>query len=260
MRRFPLYAFPSTAGTGSEATKNAVLSEVGPGGFKKSLRHANFVPRVAVIDPELHLDTPPSVTAAGGLDAVTQLLEAYVSTGANSITDALALKGLRLAGQALPKLMEGEDTVPLRRDMAVAAYLSGVCLVNAGLGAVHGIASPMGALREIPHGVVCGRLVAPITEITVRALTARSAAGDWAAAASVERYKDVGEALYGATDGRSLNRLSQWLRERADRLGRLSDFGFDEDEIERIGAASGLKNHPHPLTADELASAMRAAL
>ncbi len=256
----PLYAVPSTAGTGSEATKNAVLSEVGPEGFKKSLRHDNFVPRVAVIDPELHLDTPPEITTAGGLDAVTQLLEAYVSTQANPVTDALALQGLHLAGRALPRLIAGADGVSLRRDMALAAYLSGVCLANAGLGAVHGIASPMGALRDIPHGVVCGLLIAPITAATVDRLATRSAAGDGDAAVSIERYRDVARALGDGTGKRDIEALITWLRERAEGLARLSDFGFNGDDLTRIGAASGLKNHPYPLSDDELVSAMKEVL
>jgi alcohol dehydrogenase class IV len=247
----PVYAVPSTAGTGSEATKNAVLSVTGAEGFKKSLRHDHFVPHTAIIDPVLQIGTPPAVTRASGLDAITQLLEAYVSTAANPVTDALALQGLRLGGAALPRLLNGEDAPELRLDMALAAYLSGVCLANAGLGLVHGYASPVGALREIPHGVVCGILVGPVTSRTLDLLSQAGAAG------ALARYDAAAAAVLAGGEGRpgsaagpasasapTARDLVEWFRHLAEPLGGLGDYGFRRDDLASLAGASGMKNHP----------------
>ncbi|MFW5694080.1 MAG: iron-containing alcohol dehydrogenase [Alkalispirochaeta sp.] len=236
----PVYAVPSTAGTGSEATKNAVLSETGPDGFKKSLRHDHFIPHTALIDPLLHVDCPRPVTLAGGLDAVTQLLEAYVSTQANPITDALAAQGLRLAGPALEALVGGADSPLLRRDMAIAAYLSGVCLANAGLGLVHGFASPLGARRDIPHGVVCGLLIGPVTAATVEEMRARSDT------AGVERYAAAARAVGFSAESSNdaVDRLVEWFTGYAEELGTLRDYGFQESDLDALARSAGMKNHP----------------
>lgn len=255
-KTLPLYALPSTAGTGSEATKNAVLSETGPSGFKKSLRHDNFIPHTAMIDPLLHLECPRAVTLASGLDAVTQLLEAYVSTNANPLTDALALEGLRLAGPALETLAAGAESPQLRRDMAVAAYLSGVCLANAGLGLVHGFASPLGSLHEIPHGVVCGVLVGPVTSSTVSAMQ------DLSDTVGVGRYATAarGLGITAETGVDGANRLVHWFQELAGGLGRLGDYGFEDGEIDDLAQASGLKNHPLDLSAAQRGAILREVL
>ncbi|MEX2443815.1 MAG: iron-containing alcohol dehydrogenase [Alkalispirochaeta sp.] len=249
----PLYAVPSTAGTGSEATKNAVLSETGPAGFKKSLRHDNFIPHTALIDPLLHVGCPQVVTRASGLDAVTQLLEAFVSTKANPITDALALEGLRLAGPALEALAGGTDSTQLRRDMAVAAYLSGVGLANAGLGLVHGFASPLGARREIPHGVVCGLLVGPVSAATVSEMRTLSDT------AGVERYAAAARALGLTPEGGNggADRLVEWFMELSADLGALRDYGFQESEMDELANVSGLKNHPIDLNAARRSAILR---
>jgi alcohol dehydrogenase class IV len=252
----PMYAVPSTAGTGSEATKNAVLSTTGPDGFKKSLRHDQFIPHTAIIDPTLHIGTPQAVTRASGLDAITQLLEAYVSTAANPVTDALALQGLRLGGPALVRLLGGEDVPELRLNMALAAYLSGVCLANAGLGLVHGFASPVGALREIPHGVVCGLLVGPVTARTVELLQ-RSGDTDSlarydAAAAAVLPGPGGGAGTVAAAEAATpvpVQRLVDWFRRLAAPLGGLGDYGFRKDELSLLAAATGMKNHPATMDA-----------
>lgn len=248
-RTLPLYAVPSTAGTGSEATKNAVLSNTGNGGFKKSLRHDHFIPDTAIIDPEIQIGCPPAVTQASGLDALTQLLEVYVSRRARPGTDALAAEGLRRGGAALLRLLRGEDGPGLRRDMALAAYWSGVGLANAGLGLVHGFASPLGAAHEIPHGVVCGILVGPTTRAQVRALAAAGEAG-WE---GLERYATAARLVGAVPAADSVDResaglrLADWLEERAVGLGRLTDYGFDAGELESLAAASGLKDSPASL-------------
>lgn len=244
----PVFAVPSTAGTGSEATKNAVISRTGDPGFKKSLRHDNYVPRVVFLDPELHHGAPESVTRASGLDAITQLLEALVSTKANPVIDGLALQGLVLAGAALPALMAGQDSVEARHRMALAAYLSGVALANVGLGVVHGLASPIGAARDIPHGVVCGLLVGPATE-RILARVAHDHPGR-------RRYERAADAL--GVSGTA--ELIEWLGELAEPLGRLSDYGFRSTEISGLAARGGNKNSPGELTEQDRQAILQAVV
>jgi alcohol dehydrogenase class IV len=172
----PLVAVPTTAGTGSEATRNAVISERGPAGYKRSFRDERLVPADAVVDPDLLAGLAPEHIAANGMDAVTQLLEAYVSLRANAFTDALALTGLEAARDGLLGWHAAPDALdaPIARGrMAWAALLSGICLANAGLGGVHGLASPLGAQFPVPHGAACGATLALVTAANVAALEDR---------------------------------------------------------------------------------------
>ena len=172
----PLVAVPTTAGTGSEATRNAVISERGPEGYKRSFRDERLVPADAVVDPDLLAGLAPGNIAANGMDAVTQLLEAYVSLRAGAFTDALALAGLEAARDGLLVWHADPDgpAAPLARErVAWAALLSGICLANAGLGAVHGLASPLGAQFPVPHGAACGATLALVTAANVAALEDR---------------------------------------------------------------------------------------
>jgi alcohol dehydrogenase class IV len=163
--KVPFIAVPTTAGTGSEATANAVLSKPGPEGFKKSLRHVNFTPDVAIIDPELMVGCPSSVTAACGMDALTHLLESYVSTKASPMTDALAESGMaHVRDNLVPACSTLAKDLDTRGAMAYAALVSGITLANAGLGVVHGMASAVGGHFAIPHGVICGNLMGPATQ------------------------------------------------------------------------------------------------
>ncbi len=272
--RLPLIAVPTTAGTGSEVTKNAVISRVGKGGYKKSLRHDAFVADMAVIDPRAGLSAPPQVTAAAGMDAVTQLLEAYVSTGANPFTDAIAVDGLRRAGTALSRTVHDGGDLEAKTEMAYAAYLSGIVLANAGLGLVHGYASSLGALHPVPHGVVCAILVGPTTRAVADAL---ASATDEASLFALEKYAHAAAVLEGAPSpytGSTRSGLAEaeldqedkreQLRGQALRLASilegwreefslpsLADYGFSEEELRSSGAAAGLKKTPAALSDEE---------
>jgi len=243
----PFIAVPTTAGTGSEATKNAVLSRHGPDGFKKSFRDEALVAAVAVVDPDLLAGCPPELIAANGMDALTQLLESFVSSRANPLTDALALSGLAAA----------------RARMAYGSLLSGVCLAQTGLGAVHGLASPLGAFFPIPHGVVCGTLMAAATRVNIAALEARAPQSP-----ALAKYAAVGR-LLSDRDSRDVRddraRLVDLLEAWTERLAlpRLSALGVAAADVPRIVAASrgsSMKTNPVVLTDDEIAGLLAARL
>ena len=170
----PCVAVPTTAGTGSEVTANAVLTAP-EHGVKASLRSPHMLPRVALVDPLLTLGCPPSVTASSGLDALTQCLEPFVSVRANPVTDAFARDGLRRAGRSLRAAHADGANVDARTDMMLCSLLGGLALANAKLGAVHGFASAIGGLADVPHGLACAALLVPVTEANIRALRARDA-------------------------------------------------------------------------------------
>ncbi|MDP8257526.1 MAG: iron-containing alcohol dehydrogenase [Candidatus Alcyoniella australis] len=251
--RLPLIAAPTTAGTGSEATKNAVLSRVGPGGFKKSLRHDNYVPDVALLDPQLACSCPPEITAASGLDAFTQLLESYISTQATPLTDALALSGMQRVRHGLVRAFEHGDDLEARGMMAYAALLSGITLANAGLGTVHGLAGSLGAAFDVPHGAACGSLLAAVTAISTDKLISQRGKGSPA----LKRYGDIGALLVGLVEkdvGLRVRMLNQKLHEwtQALQVPRLSQYGVTEQDLPQIAQATGNKNNPVQLTVDEL--------
>ncbi len=259
----PFIAVPTTAGTGSEATKNAVLTAQGIDGFKKSFRDDKLVAEYAVIDPDLLATCPPEVLAANGMDAFTQLLESYVSIRANPVTDALALSGMAAVRDALLPWHEGSgDQAAHRANMAYAALLSGLTLAQVGLGSVHGLASPLGAFFPIPHGVVCGTLLAEATRVNLRALRGRASPHP-----ALTRYADVGRLMTGngLPDTEAHTALVELLEDWTRRLGlpRLGTFGVVETDVARIVAnsrGSSMKTNPIVLTDEEIAGLVRARL
>jgi alcohol dehydrogenase class IV len=262
--KVPLIAVPTTAGTGSEATKNAVLSRVGTQGFKKSLRHDNFVPNIAVIDPELMRSCPADVTAACGMDALTQLLEAYLSPKASPLTDALAFSGLGyLKDSLIPVCTKEADHVGKRAGMAYAALLSGIALANAGLGIVHGLASPIGGRFRVPHGVVCGTLVGMATRLNVKALRKLGEEG----LPGLRKYARIGALVHGQafreedTDRCAdllVSRLEVWTESL--HLPRLGSYGIRSGDVDEIAEAAGNKNNPVALGKEEIRDLVLARL
>ncbi len=252
----PFIAMPTTAGTGSEATKNAVLSIHGPEGFKKSFRDEKLVAEIALVDPDLLTTCPPHIIAANGMDAFTQLLESYVSAKANRFTDALAWSGMKAARNALLDWYKnGSEAHDAQAGMAYAALLSGITLAQVGLGSVHGLASPLGAFFPIPHGVVCGTLVAEATAMNIRALQARCEGQE-----ILLKYAQVGRMLAHdarLSDEEALNRLVDILHDWTEQmhLPKLSSLGVTAADIPRIVAnsrGSSMKTNPVTLTDAEI--------
>jgi alcohol dehydrogenase class IV len=254
--KVPFVAVPTTSGTGSEATKNAVLSKVGPQGFKKSIRHDRLVPDVAVVDPELLLECPPAISAACGMDAFTQLLESYVSTQASPFTDALAYSGISfLKDSLLPVCTTEGHSVGRRASMAYASLASGITLANAGLGVVHGLASPIGGLFSIPHGVVCGTLVGAETRINIEGLRKQGREGQMV----LEKYARIGALVSGrGYKEEDIGSCCDLLMETIDEwtetleLPLLSEYGIRDTDLDRIVQGAGNKNNPVPLTEEEI--------
>jgi alcohol dehydrogenase class IV len=256
-KKIPYIAVPTTSGTGSEATKNAVISKIGENGFKKSLRHENYIPNIAIIDPELMLSCPASITGACGMDAFTQLLEAYVSTKANPITDALAFSGMKFIKDSLVPATTGKSNdIAIRSRMAYSSLMSGIVLANAGLGIVHGLASPIGGLFEIPHGVVCGTLLAEATKMNIKKLKEKGIEGR----PLLLKHADIGALLTGESkveEGKIhvylddlIETLEHWTNSL--KIEKLSKFGISIDDINLIVEQAGLKNNPVQLNKEEI--------
>ena len=250
--KLPYIAIPTTSGTGSEATKNAVISVVGKSGFKKSLRHENFVPDIALIDPELTLHCPEDITAASGMDCFTQLTESYLSDKSNECTDALALEGIKaIKTSLLRSCTDGED-IEARSGMSFAALSSGICMTNAGLGVVHGFASSVGGMYDIPHGLICGTLMAISNEVNIRELRKQ---GNNPGA--LKKYSILGKLLLGVKgkkDNYYIDGFIQYLHKLTDDL-HLRDFNkneLDKKDIGMVCSKTELKNNPVKLDVDDL--------
>ena len=251
-RRLPFIAVPTTAGTGSEATSNAVLTSVGGAGFKRSLRHQRFVPDIALVDPALSLSMPRNITVACGMDAFSQLVEAYLSTQASPFTDALAFDGIRAVRHSLLTVCNDGTNLAARADMAYAALLSGIVLSQAGLGVIHGFASAIGGLFPIPHGVVCGTLMAACNRITLERLR-RS--GDNPGA--LDKYCRLGSLFMGdemATAEYCQDLFIAELDKLTDELAiaPLGQYGIDGTHLEQIIEQTGNKCNPVTLDREEM--------
>lgn len=248
----PFVAAPTTAGTGAEVTRNAVLGAP-EARVKASLRSPFMLPRLAVVDPDLLEGAPRAQLAASGLDALTQLVEPYLSARANPLTDALAAEGMRRSARALRPACQGPLDAGLRRDLALASLFGGLCLANAGLGAVHGLAGPAGGMLDAPHGALCAALLPAALEVNLRALRARAPGHP-----AVERFAHVAAWLTGRPAATAEEGIA-WIAALVRDLGvpGLGRLGLAEGDVpalvERARRASSMKANPVALTDAEIA-------
>lgn len=254
----PCIAIPTTAGTGAEVTRNSVL--ISPEHrVKVSLRSPTMLPDLAVVDPELTYSMPPSLTASTGLDALTQLLESFVSSRSNPLTDGICLEGLRRAGGSLLRAFEDGADESAREDMAVSSLFGGLALANSGLGAIHGIAGPMGGMFPAPHGVICARLLPFVMEVNVRALR-RDSSQQY-----ISRYDRAAQVLTGKSNALAEDGIA-WIHRLCEDLHipALSKFGITEEDfpelISRAKKASSMKGNPVALTDEELMETLQKAV
>jgi alcohol dehydrogenase class IV len=244
-------AVPTTAGTGAEVTANAVLTST-EHKLKASLRSPLMIPHVALVDPLLTVGCPPSVTASCGLDALTQCLEPFVSIRANPLTDSLAREGLRRASSGLRRAYADGTDVEARTDMALCSVLGGMALANAKLGAVHGFAGVVGGTVDVPHGMACAALLAPVAEANVRALRSRQARDT-----ALTRYEEAARLLTGNPDA-SIEDGIAWIRETVSLLAvpGLATYGLRPDHaddiVTRASKTSSMQGNPVVLDEEEL--------
>jgi alcohol dehydrogenase class IV len=255
----PCVAVPTTAGTGAEVTANAVLASPAHG-LKASLRSPLMIPRVALVDPELTVSCPPRVTAASGLDALTQCLEPFVSVRANPLTDGLAREGLRRAAAGLRAAYADGRDLGARADMAMCSLLGGIALANAKLGAVHGLAGVIGGIADVPHGVACAALLVPVIEANVRALRSGQPGGP-----ALDRYAEAARLLTGRPAA-SIDDGLTWIRETVSLLDvpGLAAFGIGPqhagDVAAKAASSSSMQGNPVTLTPDDLRAVVMQAL
>ncbi len=255
----PFIAVPTTAGTGSEVTRNAVLGSA-EHGVKASLRSPLMLPRVALVDPELTYGLPPAVTAFTGLDALTQLIEPYVSARANPLADAICVDGMGRAAGALRRVYRDGADREARRDMALASLFGGLALANAGLGVVHGFAAPLGGSWKAPHGALCAALLPHGMAANIAALRARAPQHP-----ALERYATISRLLTGRKEASAEDGI-EWVRTVCAELNipALRAWGITEDDlpgvVEKAAHASSMKANPIALTSEELLALVTAAL
>ena len=255
----PYVAIPTTAGTGAEVTRNAVLA-VPEQRLKASLRSPLMYPRLAVVDPELTHTLPSSITATTGLDALTQLVEPFVSSRANPVTDAFCREGLPHAARSLRQAYERGNDVKAREDMSLVSLLGGLALANAGLGAAHGIASVVGGMFPAPHGAVCARLLPYVMEINVRALQERQPGNE-----ALRRYDEVARILTGNDQAKAADGV-MWVQGlcAALQIPPLAPYGMTPADlptvVEKSAVASSTKANPIQLTLDEMRLVLEQAM
>ena len=255
----PYIAIPTTAGTGAEVTRNAVL-ESREHNVKVSLRSPLMLPRVALVDPELTYSLPPDITASSGLDALTQLVEPFVSVKANPLTDAICREGIRYAARSLRRAYQNGADQEARAGMSIASLFGGLALANAALGAVHGFAGPLGGMLHAPHGALCARLLPLVMEANIKALESRQPRHP-----ALPRYEEIARILTGDQAATAADGV-RWASELVDELNipRLSDFRMKPEDfsaaVEKTQKASSFKGNPIVLTAEELTVILERAL
>jgi alcohol dehydrogenase class IV len=254
----PHIAIPTTAGTGAEVTRNAVLG-VPEHQVKVSMRSPFMLPRLAVVDPVLTYSMSPGITASTGLDALTQLMEVYVSNKANALTDGICREGLRRAARSLRKAYDDGNNRAAREDMAIASLFGGLALANAKLGAVHGFAGPLGGMISAPHGIICARLLPFVCQANVQALQGRAADS-----AALARYDEIARLLTGTAVAQAVDGV-RWVQELCEALKvpPLTEFGLKEQDFSKVVAksqkSSSMKGNPITLTDDELTEILKRA-
>ncbi len=255
----PMMAIPTTAGTGAEVTRNAVLGSR-EHRVKASLRSPFLLPRVALVDPQLTAALPPSLTASTGLDALTQLIEPYVSSRATPLTDGFCRQGISCVARSLRRAFDRPDDLAARQDMSLASLLGGLALANAGLGAVHGLAAPLGGMFPVPHGTVCAALLPHVMEANVAALQARASAHP-----ALSRYTEIARLLTG-DPAATIQAGIAWVTGlcHALQIPRLSAFEVQLDTVptvvDKASVASSMRANPINLTSDELRNVLLRAL
>jgi alcohol dehydrogenase class IV len=247
----PFIAVPTTAGTGSEVTRNAVLASQ-EHQVKVSLRSPFMLPRLALVDPRLTCSMPPEVTAITGMDALSQVLEPFVSKMSNPFTDLFCVEGMKKAAWAMKVAFDRGEDLTAREDMALVSLFGGMALANAKLGAVHGIAGPLGGLVPAPHGAICARLLPFVMDMNIRALQDRAPENN-----AVRRYEEVGKILTGQDSATTMDGVA-WVFNLCDalKIKPLRVFGLKEEHfpelIENALVSSSMKGNPITLTENEL--------
>lgn len=255
----PFIAIPTTAGTGAEVTRNAVLASAAHR-LKVSLRSPMMLPRLALVDPELTYDLPPALTAATGMDALTQLIEAFVSVRSNPLTGGFCREGIPRIARSLRKAYEHGECAGAREDMALASLLSGLALANAGLGAAHGIAAPLGGMFAAPHGAVCAALLPHVMTVNIAALRRSAPESE-----SLRRYDEVGRMLTGSATAVAADAI-RWTSEIGRDLGipKIGSYGVQASDIPALveGAlkSSSIKGNPIALTGEQVGEILAAAM
>jgi len=255
----PYIAIPTTAGTGSEVTRNAVLMSL-EHNVKVSLRSPLMLPELALVDPELTHSVPPSVTASTGLDALTQIIEPFLSSRTNPLTDSLCIDGMKRAARSLRRAYQQGDDAEARQDMALVSLYGGLALANAGLGAVHGFAGPFGGMFHAPHGAICAAFLPHVMAVNLRAIQERIPDNR-----VLERFILVARTLTGDTQAEPEDGVS-WLQDICHELQipRLGSYGASPSDfptlIEKALASSSMRANPIQLTPDELRQILTLAL
>jgi alcohol dehydrogenase class IV len=255
----PFLAIPTTAGTGSEVTRNAVLASKAHQ-VKVSLRSAAMLPRIALIDPELTHSMPPSVTASTGLDALTQVIEPFLSNRRNAMVDAFCREGMTRGARSLLHAFQNGDDAEARNDMSVTSMMGGLALANAGLGAVHGFAGPLGGMFPAPHGATCASLLPHVMRVNLSALEHKDDAGDLMA-----RFDEVARILTGDQGARAIEGI-EWLSALCTKMEipGLATYGLTEadfpDLVEKASVSSSMKGNPVPLSSEEMVEILELAI